>query len=638
MCQFVMTASAIKQIIEKTSNQKVHVFVGRDSDSFPDRETATFCKINTSCHDGMILASLFRFVTDLKEKVESCNLNGSRRLVLLYSGDLAEFQQLCFMLGGYMILVQSKHSNEIRSLFSRLCPNIDFCIPDGNKNQFGFEKTQRVTVRDCWASLECALEKRLINLPSDKYYPSLLLDNHEGQVNIIVPSKLVMVQLCAEHSSTESGLEFLKDSRLGCLPTRLADRLSSLGVTSIALLRKSEADSGAEHFVAPGLRARAISFAGGTTPPPLAVSFLFRRVVDGARGPVAIVCDGGPAGGVETLAALYLMRMHGFSAAAAAAWVRMAGPGQPLSAQQSQYLAALEALMRERAAQRGRAWPAAGLRDDGEAEEGCPAAGRLRSLAECWSMVQGAGDGEPQDEPEGGGILHGPSPGPNIEGGGRDGGGRPGRSPPQPPLPPYPRESNERLLSTAGDPRTPPRPRADSDGSTRTRTDPESIPVGSGNRKGSPGGGEDPDASLAPAPPPRAPGGRRLSLQGGALGAERAASPPRRRRVSLTGESEGSYAPLVTSMLAIDAQAGSGRPAAGGGGGDRPPVAGPGREPGESESPRGLPAAAMPTRRTGGPGRGSPAVVSPPSVSVGPRPRRPSAHTIVLDSDDEEGS
>ena len=79
----------------------------------------------------------------------------------------------------------------------------------------------------------------------------------------------------------------------------------------------------------------------------------------------------------------------------------MAGPGQPLSAQQSQYLAALEALMRERAAQRGRAWPAAGLRDDGEAEEGFPAAGRLRSLAECWSMVLGAGDCEPPGESEG---------------------------------------------------------------------------------------------------------------------------------------------------------------------------------------------------------------------------------------------
>ena len=71
----------------------------------------------------------------------------------------------------------------------------------------------------------------------------------------------------------------------------------------------------------------------------------------------------------------------------------MAGPGQLLSAQQCQYLAALEALMRERAAQRGRAWPAAGLRDDGEAEEGCPAAGRLRNLGECWSMVQGMGEG-----------------------------------------------------------------------------------------------------------------------------------------------------------------------------------------------------------------------------------------------------
>ena len=137
----------------------------------------------------------------------------------------------------------------------------------------------------------------------------------------------------------------------------------------------------------PGVRQVHLSFDDGANPPPSAVSFLFRKVVDCADGAVALVCgEDGPPGGAETLAALHLMRRHGFLAAEAAAWVEMAGLGSGLGAAQRRYLAAVEELMKERAAQYGVGWPGSG-----SGSEWCAAAAAAPSLAKCKSMLLGDG-------------------------------------------------------------------------------------------------------------------------------------------------------------------------------------------------------------------------------------------------------
>ena len=106
--------------------------------------------------------------------------------------------------------------------------------------------------------------------------------------------------------------------------------LPDLGVTDVIRLNSPEYDAGV--FAAAGIRHHDLFFEDCTEPPGDVVAAFF-RIVDSARGVVAVHCLAG-LGRTGTLIALCMMRSHGFTARAAMGWLRIMRPGSVIGEQQ----------------------------------------------------------------------------------------------------------------------------------------------------------------------------------------------------------------------------------------------------------------------------------------------------------------
>ena len=153
-------------------------------------------------------------------------------------------------------------------------------------------------------------------------------DPGNGDLQEVVPGKFVAfkgpVELGRrEYCDTTSGERLFS-------PLYYADIFRDMGVSTVVRLNEPRYD--ADAFTSHGFQHFDLTFRGSTCPPNDVVAAFF-RIVDAAPGAVAVHCLAG-LGRTGTLIALWLMRLHGFTAREAMGWLRIMRPGSVIGEQQ----------------------------------------------------------------------------------------------------------------------------------------------------------------------------------------------------------------------------------------------------------------------------------------------------------------
>ena len=169
-------------------------------------------------------------------------------------------------------------------------------------------------------------------------------DPLHGDLQVLVPGKIVTMKGPKELPDGSTSRDVFSGDGALChrdfSPRYYLRSLRALNVQAVVRLSRPEYD--ADAFRAEGLAFVDLYCEDGACPRPEAVA-KFLRVLEAVPGPVA-VHSSASLGRVGTLAALYLMRAHGFAAREAIAWLRLVRPGSVVGPQE-QYLMDREAVM-----------------------------------------------------------------------------------------------------------------------------------------------------------------------------------------------------------------------------------------------------------------------------------------------------
>ena len=294
-----------------------------------------------SIHDdfGPInFVSTANFARALNKLTQSNEAENRQDIVCFVGPGPRAFTNAAFLVGAYMILFLEYKAEDVSKCFEIF--DRDFFEDYRDASYSSSEFT--ISLLNCWRGLEHAKDEGWVSSPSSKspyrwgmidaeaydhYDNPLHADLHE-----VVPGKLIIFR----GPKDLGGLTYKDNLRDGAFisrdfsPEYCADLLKDLGVSTIVRLNRPQYDAAA--FVSRGFDHMDLDFEGGSTPPPLAAARFF-RAVDGAPGLVAI--HGRESlGRAGTLAALHLMRSHGFGAREAMAWLRVMRPGAVLGEQQ----------------------------------------------------------------------------------------------------------------------------------------------------------------------------------------------------------------------------------------------------------------------------------------------------------------
>ena len=299
-----------------------------------------FIDYDAFCDDfgPLNMISVIRFVHSMEKKMKEASDNDTKYLVCCTSAGKRPFTNASFLLGAYMILKLEYRAVAVCHCFQVIDPGLYESYRDALEAPADFH----LGLADCWRGLERGKELGWIRLPTlkapfqwglidaeayDHYDNPLNADLHE-----VVPGDLVIFR----GPKDLGGPRFrnkLRDGRFlnrDFSPEYYAEMLRELGVSTIIRLNRPE--YAAAVFVSQGFQHLDLDFEGGSTPPLSTVARFF-RAVDEARGLVAI--HGRESlGRAGTLAALHLMRSHGFGARDAIAWLRVMRPGVVLGEQQ----------------------------------------------------------------------------------------------------------------------------------------------------------------------------------------------------------------------------------------------------------------------------------------------------------------
>ena len=262
----------------------------------------------------------------------------SRRIALRVPPDYAAVSAAVFLVGTYMLLRVGIEPSEIEE---RVVPFLSTfqaakCVPEGSTDKSG----AHCSASSCWRGLWKALKLGWLAAQAPG-----ITDPFRADVQQLVPGKLVVFRGPRALPEGEPWRDVVSgDGRpvgRDFSPAHMAGELRPMGVA--AVVRLNAAEYPADAFPAEGLAFADLPVPEGGCPSPAVVA-KFLRLLDAVPGAVA-VHGGASLGRAGTLAALYAMRRHDFTACEAAGWLRTVRPGS-ITSSQLEYLAGREAVLR----------------------------------------------------------------------------------------------------------------------------------------------------------------------------------------------------------------------------------------------------------------------------------------------------
>ena len=283
----------------------------------------------------MNMSSTIRFIKLLNAKIAECRKARIPCLVYVVDSGRRALTNAVMLLGAYLILNLDMTPDQVKMRFeSKPIDELeDFRDATYMPPDFG------LTLHDCWSGLYRGKQIGWIARPSsldDPLWGEIDMEQYEhyddpleADLVEVVPNKLIAFR----GPKDLGGAKYVDDPqrwsrRFG--PEHFAEVLPDLGVTDVIRLNSPEYDAGV--FAAAGIRHHDLFFEDCTEPPGDVVAAFF-RIVDSARGVVAVHCHAG-LGRTGTLIALHMMRSHGFTARAAMGWLRIMRPGSVIGEQQ----------------------------------------------------------------------------------------------------------------------------------------------------------------------------------------------------------------------------------------------------------------------------------------------------------------
>ena len=281
----------------------------------------------------MLLDSIIEFCSNLREIVE--NTNPATDILICSGGSNAEAASFV-LVGCYLILHEGQRLETVKALFHNRMPGPALAVAQSTGHS-SIGSAGSADSSDVWDALDHAVRLGWLSPTAPDAEPALDLEEQahyarpaNGGVHIVVPGKLLFLRepdcrlppgrdwADAEAADGTAARRFS--------PAFCASLLSALGVSVAAGLEGRLSPAAAAALADAGVDATELGLErdGGGMLRALDRLITLSRAAPGA---VAVVCgEGGTAGAAETLVTAFLVGRHGFTAAAAAAWVRLAAP------------------------------------------------------------------------------------------------------------------------------------------------------------------------------------------------------------------------------------------------------------------------------------------------------------------------
>jgi cell division cycle 14 len=359
----------------------------RPTHAFQYRAVADdFGPLNLSCIVDFIRALDQELADHPDSKITLCIDEGRRLLT-----------NAVFLLGAYMILKLNMSPQDVCKRFSWLDPHRLAPYRDASFQRPDFS----LRLIDCWKALARGKELEWFAYSAEGYmWGDYDVDEYRhyddpanGDVHELIPGELIALP---SPKDIAGGADFRDDAdgRRAFSPSYIALMLLDMGVSTLVRL-------GAARYNAAAMAARGIQVVDIACPddgrPPDAAVAAFVQALNAAPRAVAVHCGTGR-GQTGALAALHLMRSHGFMAREAMGWLRMVRGGSVVGEQQHFLCdvgAALDRLLVRSICRRGVGPAFSGL---------AGAAGQARDRSGGLTPILEHGTGSESDAEDGGGA------------------------------------------------------------------------------------------------------------------------------------------------------------------------------------------------------------------------------------------